>query len=244
MGKKCIVIPAYNEEKRILKTLKDYDSTLDADIIVVFDGTDRTDEVVINFRKKAKNKIYLLKYNRRLGKGGAVYAGLKFAIKQGYKHILLADADLSVSHIYLGRMLKVGIQQHADLVLGKRYIIGYPFLRLLFSKFYHVFINLLFFERLYLGDTQCGYKYISSRLAKLYITSFNPRIHHGFSFDILISYLTKKYHLNTINYPLIWTFNSEESKVGCKAPIRVALKMLYEVTKIRFYHSPLRFVVT
>ena len=67
-----VIVPAYNEEKRIEKTLKKLKKENPGEIIVVFDGDDRTPEIV----KKFKN-VKLVQFKKRLGKGGAFFKGFE-----------------------------------------------------------------------------------------------------------------------------------------------------------------------
>ncbi len=72
-----IIVPAYNEEKRIEQTLKDYSEALtasgkDFEMIVVCDGRDNTAKLAMPYGK-------VLEFSHRLGKGGGVLEGFKAA---------------------------------------------------------------------------------------------------------------------------------------------------------------------
>ena len=98
----CIVIPAYNEEKRIGKTLEEYgafftnlkNKDFQYQILVVINNTkDKTEEVVKNISKKYKEINYLnLKPG---GKGFAIIEGFKWAIKKDFDLIGFVDADIA-----------------------------------------------------------------------------------------------------------------------------------------------------
>lgn len=72
-----IIIPAYNEENRISRTIKDLEANLPSifEILVIFDGNDDTPEVAMRSGKNVK----VLNYKNRLGQGGAVFEGFKQA---------------------------------------------------------------------------------------------------------------------------------------------------------------------
>src|SRR3989338_3339506 len=81
-----LIIPAYNEEDRILKTLREYDtclkkSKLSYEILVITDGVkDNTAKIVRNFSLDRKT-IILHEFPNRLGKGGAIIMG--FGLSKG-----------------------------------------------------------------------------------------------------------------------------------------------------------------
>ena len=82
MAKLSVVIPAYNEEKRIHRTLDSYakffsKKVKDFEIIVVLNNcNDNTLKIVKNFKNK---KIKYLNFKEAIGKGGAILEGFKVA---------------------------------------------------------------------------------------------------------------------------------------------------------------------
>jgi len=97
--KLSLIIPAYNEEKRIRKVLDAYTKSLEGinyEIIVVCNGCkDGTEDIVRDFIKKTPSaNVRVLVFEEKLGKGGAVIEGFKAA--KG-KFMGFVDADLSTS---------------------------------------------------------------------------------------------------------------------------------------------------
>ncbi|MCM8758736.1 MAG: glycosyltransferase family 2 protein [Candidatus Omnitrophica bacterium] len=185
-----IVIPAYNEEKRIEKTLDQIykflkNTTIKFEIIVVDDGsTDLTASVV----KKVIEKIPLVKlisYNTNMGKGEAVKRGVMASSGQ---LILFSDADLSTPISELEKLLPF-IQQGYDIVIGSRRTENsmitkkQPLHRrisgMIFLKLVKVVLKLPF------SDTQCGFKMFKGEIAK---DLFSTLIHRRFIFDVEIIY--------------------------------------------------------
>ena len=75
-----IVIPAYNEERRISPFFDAIDK-FDGELIVVCDGTDSTADIVDRIAARRQDlTIRCLRFDHRLGKGGGVMAGLRSAI--------------------------------------------------------------------------------------------------------------------------------------------------------------------
>ena len=80
MTKISIIVPAYNEGKRIESTLNSLLSNFpDGEIIVVSNGSkDNTVEILKKWKGKNKNLVYL-DFSEKLGKGGAILEGMKIA---------------------------------------------------------------------------------------------------------------------------------------------------------------------
>ena len=156
-----IIIPTYNEEKRILKTLQAYTSFFDkklrCEYIVADQSHDSTRKIVKEFMKAHKN-VHLLELPGR-GKGGAVTEAFKVA--KG-SLIGFTDADSPVSPEGYYRMLK-GLEGY-DAVIGSRGLSRSDVVQYnqsLFRRF-GSFVLGLFFVRVMFGlkirDTQCGAK--------------------------------------------------------------------------------------
>src|SRR3989344_986048 len=130
MKKICIIIPAYNEERRIGKTLEYYSNyfnnlfkkeKLDYEILVVINNTtDRTEEVVKKLAERNKRVLYLnLKPG---GKGFAVIEGFKDALKRENDLIGFVDADMATSPEEYWKLIKnIG---NYDGIIASRYVKG------------------------------------------------------------------------------------------------------------------------
>ncbi len=72
-----IVIPAFNEERRIGQTIRELENNIPEilEILVIFDGNDGTPKVAVESGKKVR----VIEYRERLGQGGAVFNGIKIA---------------------------------------------------------------------------------------------------------------------------------------------------------------------
>ncbi len=204
-----VVIPVYNEEKRVEKTLKEAFAylkakKLNAEIIVVDDGSkDKTVQVVGRFKKlsNAKLKLQILKHSVNKGKGAAVKTGALAA--QG-QVILYMDADnatpLSEFDKFKGE-LKKGI----DVIVGSRAVdrkqvkVRQPFYREAIGRVGNVIIQLLLVPGI--GDTQCGFKAFSRNTAQ---TIFPLQTIDRFGFDVELLFLARKFRFSIIETSVIW----------------------------------------
>lgn len=241
--KLSIIIPAYNEEKRIEATLKTYTAYFDAlaakkkikyTILVVINNTkDRTLEIVQSYAKKNKHISYLDLVKG--GKGYAVIEGFKYALKQKNDLIGFVDADCSTPpqafHLLIEHM------GNADGAIASRYIAGsvvspkQTFMHILSSRIYNILVRTLFFMPY--RDTQCGAKLFRRKAVEATINSFTMA---SWAFDIDLLYNMRKRHFSIIELPTLWG-----DVAGSKRDTLVTgTKMAIGVVKLRLINSPFR----
>jgi dolichyl-phosphate beta-glucosyltransferase len=226
-----IVIPAYNEEKRIEKTLKkiyEYfkEKGVEFEIIIVDDGSkDKTVEIVERFSLD-KKEIRILKHEKNMGKGAAVKTGI---LNAKGELILFTDADLSTP-IEEFEKLKNEIEGGYDIAIGSRalkdskIIIPQPFYRRIIGRIFPLLVRLIVIKDF--KDTQCGFKLFKNEAAKKIFSRLKI---NGFAFDVEVLARGKKEGFKIAEIGVVW-YNSPESKVSVlKAPI----KMFLELNKIK-----------
>jgi dolichyl-phosphate beta-glucosyltransferase len=223
-----IVIPAYNEEKRIKKSLIRIIAYLKSksskyEIIVVDDGsTDNTSKIVRGLNKN----IRILQNKRNKGKGYSVKKGVLAA---RYRIILFTDADLSTPIEELGQFVKYTNDGY-DVVFGSRNLKSskikesQPFYRQLMGKTFPLLVNAI--TSLNFKDTQCGFKLFKAQAAK---EIFSRQTIEGFAFDAEILFIANKLEYRIKEAPVVWS-NSKESKVS---PLKDSIKMSIDLLKIR-----------
>lgn len=229
--KLSVVIPAYNEEKRLAGTVKttiDYfnSKNISFEIIVVDDGsTDRTGEILEQLKQSYK-ELRIFRIPRNQGKGFAVQKGV---LNADGDLILLTDADLSTP-IQEWERLFLALENGADIAVGSRRTEGallisrQPFLRekigLLFGLITRTIIPTG------VMDTQCGFKLFKAEVAK---KLFSLQKAKGFAFDLEILGLAKKTGLVIKEVGVKW-----EDMPGSKVhPFRHLLPVAIEVLGIR-----------
>ena len=224
-----VVIPAYNEERRIGATLArivEYleRRSLDFEVLVVDDGSlDGTVKVVDVYREHSTTS---LRHPRNLGKGAAVRTGL--AASRG-EWVLITDADLSAPIDDLPRL--ESLTEHYDLVLGSRALaesdvsVHQPLPRELMGRTFNLILRGL--GLVTFRDTQCGFKLIRGEAARALASDLTI---NGFAYDVELVWLARRSQLQVIEVGVRWE-NSADSRVRVFSD---SLNMLWDVIKIRF----------
>lgn len=122
-GKKiALVIPAHNEERLIIPTLKGVPKLIDR-IYVIDDGSkDKTAELVSQRQKKDK-RITLIKHKKNIGPGGAIITGYKQSSKDGYDITVVVGGDNQMPFDQITNLLDPLIKGEADYTKGNRFLI-------------------------------------------------------------------------------------------------------------------------
>lgn len=224
-----VVIPAYNEEKRIEPTLKKVINYLENnfdkyEIIVVDDcSTDNTNKIVSKYKK---NNIKILRNKKNKGKGYSVKRGIQNA---KYPLVLFSDSDLATPIEELGEFMN-HIKEY-DIIIASRnmkesYIkVKQPLYRQFMGKTFPLLVNLIALRGF--KDTQCGFKLFKTDIAKKIVSLQTLK---GFSFDVEILFIAKKLGYKIKEVPVVW-IDKEDSKVS---PIKDSIKMLVDLFKIRY----------
>lgn len=181
MSKISIIVPAYNEGKRIESTLNSLFSIFpDEEIIVVSNGSrDNTVEILKNWKGKNSNLNYL-EFPEKLGKGGAIIKGLKLAKGE---IIGFVDADDAFDLNYLKNSLSE--LSNYDCVISSKwknqniFQVNEPIIRKILSRGWNLLARLLL--GLNFNDTQAGAKFFKSSVRDKIGDDF---ISKGFAFDV------------------------------------------------------------
>jgi dolichyl-phosphate beta-glucosyltransferase len=227
-----VVIPAFNEENRIGRTLsrvREYlaGRKLDFEVLVVDDGSrDRTADEVGKIAAEFP-QLKLLRLPKNQGKGAAVKAGMLGA--EG-RFLLMTDADLSTPIEELTRM-EQALAAGYDLAIGSRRAAGahivkhQPWLRQTIGVAFGFLTGLIVPTGV--ADTQCGFKYFRAEAAK---KIFPLQTVNGLPFDLEILALAEKLGFKIIEVPVDW-YDAEGSKVR---PLAHLPRVIREVLKIRW----------
>jgi dolichol-phosphate mannosyltransferase len=220
-----IVIPAWNEEERLGRTLDRYLPALEArgrpfEVIVVADGAeDRTGEVAESY---ADRHVRVLHFPTQLGKGGAILEGIQAA---RYERVGYVDADgpiLPEDLLTLANALA-----SFDCVIGSRKIAGSrianpePRFRRLLGGIWGLLVRSVLF--LPVRDTQCGAKFFRRStllpiVREVAITNW--------AFDVSLLFHFARAHRTIHEHPVTWSHDDDSHLVMRSAVPKMFLSLL------------------
>ncbi len=242
--KLAIVIPAYNEEKRIAKTLKSYleffntlakKKKVQYELLVAINNTkDATLSIVKSFKKKHKHLSYL--DLEKGGKGYAVIEGFKYFIaRKKYDLIGFVDADLATKPEDFFSL--VSNMQGYDGSIASRYVPGavvkpkQSWQRIFVSRIFNLYLRTLLF--LPYRDTQCGAKVFKTNALKAIL----PKVSMSqWAFDVELLYLLKKQGFHIKELPTVWS-DQAYSKINF---VKAGPKMALSIMRLRLLYSPFK----
>ncbi len=231
----AIIIPAYNEEKRIGKTVRSIDAHLidkriDYEIIIVSDGsTDGTVHLIESMSREMKN-IRLIHNDVNHGKGWVVRQGM---LDTQAKIRLFMDADNATSIEHFDRMIPF-FEQGYQVVIGSRdskdaagaqQSVPQHFIKRFLGNMSNILIQIIAVWGVW--DTQCGFKALTDNAA---IDIFSRAKIDRWGFDIELLMLARRLGYPIAKIPVLWV-NDFDSKVKLSA----YGKTLTELIQIRWW---------
>ena len=228
-----IVIPAYNEEARLPKTLERIHRylaahSLRAEVIVVDDGsTDATAKLV---KEAGSNyaEVRLVSNGRNRGKGFSVKHGM---LEARGEFALFTDADLSAPIEEADVLLKQLQEGGYDVAIGSRAInrklieVHESSFREMAGILFNYAVRLL--AGLPFSDTQCGFKAFRRERARI---AFEQQRTEGFGFDPEVLFLARRHGLRVVEVPVRWAHDSA-TKVNV---VSDGIRMLTDLVTIRW----------
>lgn len=201
-----VIIPAYNEEGKVLITIKRVRDLLkglgiDHEIIVVDDGsTDNT------FKEATSEKFENVKvegYRKNRGKGYAIKYGVTFITKD---LVTFLDADMELDPGQIRILLEYMKNKNADIVVGsKRHPLStieyYPLLRKFLSQMYNIVLRLLL--QLEIRDTQAGFKLIRKEAVQKIFPMMRVK---RYAFDVEFLAYATRFGYKIVEAPIILKF--------------------------------------
>ena len=225
-----IVIPAYNEEKRLTNTLNKISAFLDkqdylAEIVVIENGSsDRTLELANAFTQKISNlRVF---HEDQNGKGRAVKRGMLEA-KGEYRFI--CDADLSMPIEEVNNFIPP-VLENVEISIASREAPGAirynePEYRHFVGRVFNTLVRIIALPGLH--DSQCGFKCIRGDIAE----EIFPIIKiYGWAFDVEMLFIARKRGYKIVEIPIPWYYQ-EQSKINVLSD---SFKMLTDLLQIRW----------
>lgn len=232
-----LLIPAYNEERRIEPVLRDYATYFQKNhpgkfqLVVILNGC--VDDTIGVVRRVAVDhpQISALEFPEPIGKGGALIEGLKLAPLGDL--IGYVDADGATAPAAFHELLRR--TNEADCVIGSRWLPGAVLhqaqtsKRQFASRVFHRIVQSLF--GMNIRDTQCGAKVMRRQAVQEIHSSLRIT---DMAFDINLLYSLKRGGFTVLEVPTEWT-----DKVGSKVALgRTSLSMLLSAIRLRLVHTP------
>ena len=240
MVRLSIIIPAYNEEKRITRTLDNYAKFFlkkirDFEIIVVLNGCkDNTLGILKKFSKKNK-MIKYLNFKQAIGKGGAIVEGFK---KARGNLTGFVDADMATPPKAFYNLIK-NINNYDGIIAsrwmrGSKINIKQPLLKRIGSRGFNILVRLLF--NLKFKDTQCGAKLFKKYLIKDILKYLKLT---RWAFDINLLYSAKRKGYNIIETSTEWN----AVKASHFNLVKAIPEMFLGIVRLRLIYSKFRFII-
>jgi glycosyltransferase involved in cell wall biosynthesis len=170
-NKTLVIIPAYNEERKIASVIRGVKDHLPlAKVLIVDDGSDdKTRRVAI------EADAQVLSHPINLGYGAALQTGYKFALEKGYEAIVQMDGDGQHDPSFVPELLGVIQRGEADIVIGSRFlkagatiwageIYQAPFIRKLGMMVFGTITSLIIQQKI--TDSTSGYQAMNRRALK------------------------------------------------------------------------------
>jgi dolichyl-phosphate beta-glucosyltransferase len=233
--KLSVIIPAYNEEARLPKTLAEACEWLkrrlpnDHEVLVVDDGSSDGTTDAVRALMATCSSIKLIEQPENRGKGAAVRRGMLEA--EGEVRLFM-DADHS-THIREVEKVFDAMEKGADVVAASRQHpesdieVHQSWLREHMGKSFNLIMRSI--VGLSMADTQCGFKAFTAEAAE---TVFKQARLDGFSFDVEVLYLAMQAGYSLAEIPVKWV-NEPNSKVRMLAD---PARMFADVLRIRAMH--------
>jgi dolichyl-phosphate beta-glucosyltransferase len=227
-----VVIPCYNEEQRLPRTVERIERYLDArsepyEVILVDDGSGDGTRKVMDAAAGRHASVRIEALPRNRGKGRALAVGVEAAKGD---EILVTDADLSTPIEELDK-LQAALANGAGVAIGSRALrasrveISQPIYRVLMGKVFNLIVQAVLLPGIW--DTQCGFKLFRAEVAH---NVFADLVTDGFGYDPEVLFRARKQGVRIAEVPVVWR-NSSPTKVS---PFRSSIDMLKHVIRLRF----------
>jgi dolichyl-phosphate beta-glucosyltransferase len=233
-----IIIPAYNEEKRLPGSLHRIAEFLRvqnylSEILVVENGSiDRTSAVVKEFCVACVSpddpfQVHLLHSEK--GKGVAIKNGMLAG--QG-DYLVMCDTDLAVPIEEINKFLPPALNpDEYDIAIASREVVGAvrhgePLYRHLMGRVFNLLVHMLLISNIH--DTQCGFKCFSRVAAQ---TIFPLQHIDSWGFDVETIWIALHHKLKIVEIPVTWQYGAD-SRVR---PLQDTVGMMADLLRIRRY---------
>ncbi len=232
-----IVIPAYNEQSRLPRTVLETicwcsAQNLKFELVIADDGSRDETLAVARLFEESDARIRVLSCPH-MGKGATVRMGV---LNAKARVVMFMDADGATPLDEIPKLL-VAIEGGSDVAIGSRVLqrpgeveVKTSLHRKFIGRVFAFFVNIFAIEGI--ADTQCGFKAFRRAAAQ---AIFSRQKMVGFAFDVEILFIAKRLGLSVIELPVNW-----EAQPGSKVNIVTdSIRMLWDISHIRWMHRGL-----
>jgi dolichol-phosphate mannosyltransferase len=225
--KALAVLPTYNEAGTIVEVVeRSLASTPDVDLLVVDDNSpDGTGEIADRIAA-GEPRLRVMHRPAKGGLGPAYIAGFRHALERDYDAMIEMDSDLSHDPADLSRLLAAA--EHADLVIGSRYVQGgatknWSANRRRLSRAGTAYARMLL--RIPLSDATSGFR--CYRRAVLETIDLDVIRTEGYAFQIEMAWRTWILGFVTVEIPIVFTERREGASKMSRGIVREALTKVF-----------------
>jgi dolichyl-phosphate beta-glucosyltransferase len=226
-----IVIPCFNEEQRLPRTIELIEQYLARvgtpyELILVDDGSIDGTRQIMDAAAERNRSVRLEALPQNRGKGRALAEGVGAA--RGVE-ILVTDADLSTPIEEIDKLRAelrngAGVAIASRALKGSRVEVSQPAYRVVMGKAFNLLVQTVLLPGIW--DTQCGFKLFRADVAHEVFAGLTT---DGFGYDPEVLYRAKKRGVRIAEVPVVWR-NSAPTKVS---PIKSSIDMFKHVVRVR-----------
>lgn len=168
---KCIIIPAYNEEKNIVSVIENIREYSDVDIVVIDDGSKDSTSAMAR-----KAGAFIIRHPFNMGYGVALQTGYKYAVEKNYDILLQIDGDGQHSAKFIPELFSQVESADCDVAIGSRFLSESQyragFLKSIGIKLFRKIILLITGEKI--TDPTSGYKCLNRSVFEFFTNDTFP----------------------------------------------------------------------
>src|SRR5438876_5122871 len=234
-----VIIPTYNEAGNLKLLIPTILRQGPFDILIIDDNSpDGTGELAEQFARRFPGRVSVLHRPGKLGLGSAYLAGFDYVLAMGYQQVFTMDADFSHDPSRLPA-LRAALD-HADVVLGSRYVPGggslhRPLGRRLLSWGGSTYARLIL--GLPIRDLTGGFKGFRRQVLEALLPELETIRSHGYAFQIEMTYRCARHGFRIVEVPILF----EDRLVGkSKMSRRIVAEALWVVWALRLSQGSAR----
>jgi len=225
-----VIIPTYNEINnigQIVPEVLSQDPRIE--VLVVDDNSPDGTGKAADQLAATDPRVHVLHREGKKGLGTAYLAGFRWALERDYQFVFEMDADHSHDPKHLPQFLEA--IQHADLVLGSRYlrgrvtVVNWPMTRLLLSYFANIYARVVTGHKL--CDATGGFKCF--RREVLEAVDLGAVESNGYAFQIEMSFRARRKGFRIVEIPIVFVDRSEGESKMSRAIVREAVWMVWRL---------------